>query len=399
MQATLSGIDLKEKLQEYFVLRGADALSQIRKEAFRIFQEKGFPTTRHEDWKYTSLLDAFAIEWNLVSEENSFTKEDLKAHLIPDLESHILVLVDGVFQPQLSTILSEESGIEIKSFASAIKENKNLVEAHFAQHLSTNFNGLVALNTALAFDGIFVFVPKGKTVKHPIQILNLNGGNNQFSNTRNLIIAEENAALNLVEVYASQSKNSSFSNVVTEISAAENARVNNYKLQLQNDNSHQINTTQITQKKNSLVNTFTVTLGGKLVRNDLNFNLADSHIESHLYGLYIPSAEQHFDNHSFVDHAQPNGFSNEFYKGIMLDKGRGVFNGKIMVRQDAQKTNAYQSNKNILLSNEAKVDTKPQLEIFADDVKCSHGATVGVLMWQKFGRISPSSPPRFMVNP
>ncbi|MGZ5303232.1 MAG: Fe-S cluster assembly protein SufD, partial [Bacteroidia bacterium] len=237
-----------------------------------------------------------------------------------------------------------------------------------------------AANTAYARQGVFIYVPRGKKMSLPVHVLYISGANEKpFVQLRNLIVAEESAEVTVVENYQSVGDGESFLNVVTEISAAPNANVEHYKIQLENNQANHVNLTQIHQQKDSTVRNFTVALGGNILRNDLNYTLDDQNCEAYLNGLYVSADSQLIDNHSFVDHAKPNCYSNEFYKGIMMHKSTAVFNGKIMVRPDAQKTNAYQSNKNILLSPEAKINAKPQLEIFADDVKCSHGATTGQL--------------------
>jgi Fe-S cluster assembly protein SufD len=303
----------------------------------------------------------------------------LKAFLPEGLDTYRIVFVNGVFNETLSTLAAIPEGISILPLHTALKSQSSLIDTHFGKYLKPEFNGLVAANTALARNGLFIHIPKGKMLDKPVHLISVSAGANPFIQLRNLVIAEESAEVSVLETTASADNGESFTNIVTEIAAAANAKVNHYKLQLENTNSVQTNVTQIHQAQDSNCQSFTITLGGGLVRNDLNFTLGAQNCESHLYGLYISGGSQHIDNHSFVDHAMPHCFSNEFYKGIMMEQSTGVFNGKILVRPDAQKTNAYQSNKNVLLSEEAKINTKPQLEIFADDVKCSHGATTGQL--------------------
>ena len=358
----------------------ASAIHAVRKEALEIFNQKGFPSTKDEEWKYTNLQPILKNEWLLdETDVSKITQKDIEPFLIKGSEYNLLLFVNGKFVPSLSNIKDE--GITACSLSEAIHEHSPVVEKHFTKYLSPSFNAFSALNTAFAFEGAFVHVPKNKSVQYPIEILSISGyeSDNAFRQLRHLVVAEEGAEFTVIENNRSFANYAAFTNVVSEVVVASNAKVYYHKLQLENDSSSQVNTTQIYQAKDSHCDTSTITLGGKLVRNDLNFKLDDKNCESHLYGLYLPAGHEHFDNHTFVDHAKPNCFSNEFYKGIVMDSATAVFNGKIIVREDAQKTNAFQSNKNVLLSPDAKVDTKPQLEIFADDVKCSHGATVGQL--------------------
>jgi Fe-S cluster assembly protein SufD len=237
------------------------------------------------------------------------------------------------------------------------------------------------MNSALMSDGAFIYVPAGKRMKYPLMLTNITDANesNILQQPRNLIVIEKSAAATVIENYIAVGENSSFTNVVNEIFVDENATLEHYKVQRAKGNSYHNNYTQIVQNANTNINQVTLTLDGQWVRNNLHFNMNGENCNSLLYGLYIPDGQQFVDNHSRVDHAKPNCFSDEKYKGILKDKSVAVFNGKIMVHLDAQKTNAYQRNQNILLSNDATVNTKPQLEIFADDVKCTHGATIGQL--------------------
>lgn len=354
-------------------------IHQKRKEAINILTERGLPTVKQEDWRYTNLKSALNRPWHLSTAEINISISDIESLLPQGLDTIRIVFVNGILNESLSSLHGIGDGVIVSTLSDAIKNNRSLVEGHVGTYVQSQFNGLVAANTALARNGLFVYVPKGKVLDRPVHFISLSGGNTPFVQLRNLIVAGESAELTVLETTASLDSSETFSNIVTEISGAANAKVNHYKLQLENENAVQTNLTQIHQQQDSNCQSFTITLGGGLVRNDLNFTLGDTNCESHLYGLYISGGRQHMDNHTFVDHAMPHCFSNEFYKGIMMEQSTAVFNGKILVRPDAQKTNAYQSNKNVLLSEEAKINTKPQLEIFADDVKCSHGATTGQL--------------------
>ena len=360
----------------------ATPLHDVRREAVKTLEKIGFPTTKHEDWRYTNFAPQLKKQWNEVQADShiSIDQKMLSGYLPEGFDANLIVLVDGFWSEELSNIKEEDKSIIIESFSKAIKSHKSLVESHFAKYANYEKNGFAAANTAYARQGVFIYVPRGKRLNLPVHVLYLSGANEKpFVQLRNLIVAKENAEAIVIENYQSVGNGESFLNVVTEISAAQNANIEHFKLQLENDKANHVNLTQVHQQRDSHVRNFTIALGGNILRNDLNYTLADQNCEAHLNGLYLSADSQLIDNHSFVDHAMPNCYSNEFYKGIMMHQSTAVFNGKIMVRPDAQKTNAYQSNKNILLSPEAKINAKPQLEIFADDVKCSHGATTGQL--------------------
>jgi len=378
--------DLKNKLLSEFsdfetALNG-DA-NNLRRKAVDQFDKLGFPTVKNEEWKYTNISKYIDESWNQQISKTSQVLENLRGLTLPKIvEAHKLVFCDGVFSPGLSEIKADDSSIIVSSISEASKTNKDLISQYLGKGLTSDINGLVALNTAFGTEGAFIYIPKNAKPQYPVHLVFIGGnmGEKYVNHIRNLVIVEEGASLELIETWTSSGKNEYFNNVVSEIFAAENSVLNHYRFQEEDmESARQVNFTQISQQKNSLVNNFTITTGGKLVRNDLQYRLDDINCESHMFGLYIGSGSQHIDNHTLVDHAMPQCFSNEFYKGIMAGQSAGVFNGKIIVRKDAQKTNAYQSNKNILLSDEAKINTKPQLEIFANDVKCSHGATTGQL--------------------
>lgn len=289
--------------------------------------------------------------------------------------------MNGSFNLELSNIIEKDSAILISNLAIARKENTNVFDAHFGKYVKIENESLNAMNTALMSDGAFVYVPSNKKVENPIIIMNVVDSTdiNVLSQPRNLIVLEKNAEACIVESYISVGTNASFINIVNEIFVDENAHLEHYKIQQQKGESYQNNYTQIFQEANTNINQVTLTLDGTMVRNNLHFYMNGKNCNTLLNGLYITEGSNHVDNHTRVDHAKPNCQSNELYKGIMKNKSTAVFNGKIMVHLDAQKTNAYQRNQNILLDAEATINTKPQLEIFADDVKCTHGATIGQL--------------------
>ncbi len=355
---------------------------EFRKEALAKFESYNFPTNKDEEWKYTNinpiLKNNFTPALNI--DKGYTAKEDLEQYFFSGFEHHRLVFINGIFSASLSDVKSLPKGVVIGSLRINAKENSEIVKKYFSQ-ISTINNAFNALNGAYSIDGIFVYVPKGKVVDLPVQALFLNGDKNHsiLSNPRNLIVAEENSRVNIIMNYYGVPDSIYLTNAATEVNVEDSANVNIYKVQNENENAFHIEKVDVNQKNSTVFNHYSMTFGGAIVRNDINSKLDGENSECHYYGLYLGRNKQHIDNHTFVDHAMPNCMSNELYKGILDDNSRGVFNGKIMVRQDAQKTNAYQSNKTVLLSEKAVIDTKPQLEIFADDVKCSHGATVGHL--------------------
>jgi Fe-S cluster assembly protein SufD len=294
-----------------------------------------------------------------------------------------VVLVNGHYSRELSNIKEKASGVIIDSFQNVLKSSLELVLKYFGKYAEID-NGFVALNTAFANDGVVIFVPHDTVVEKPVFILNLTGSTDSYvlSQPRNLVIAEKNSKLSIVDLFHSISDKETLTNVVNEVIVGEGAHVEMYKIQDENHKAFHFNRTQSHQSANSTFTIYNVTLGGQLVRNDSNVVLDAENCTGNLYGLYLTEGTQHVDNHTLIDHAKPHCQSNELYKGVLNDKSRGVFNGKVFVRKDAQKTNAYQSNKAILLTDEATIDTKPQLEIYADDVKCSHGAAIGQLDYE-----------------
>lgn len=355
-------------------------LHQIRRAALKQFDLLGFPTIRHEEWKYSNVNSLLKEAFDLDS-TSTLTAADLTPLQIPNLEGNILSFVNGYYKPELSRIISPDEQVQISSFAVALKADPDFIGSHFARYADYQDNAFTALNTAMASDGVVVRVPNNATVEQPIILRFITDARekNVASQPRNLIFVGKNAEVTLAESYRTLGDRSSFVNVVTEIVLDRDARMQYYKVQDETDKAYHIGTTQVSQIDNSHFYSATVTLNGNFVRNNLNIVLGGQHAETFMYGLYMPNGRQHVDNHTLVDHAMPNSYSNELYKGILDDNSTGVFNGKIYVRPDAQKTNAYQSCKNVVLSPGASMNTKPQLEIFADDVKCSHGTTTGQL--------------------
>lgn len=352
-----------------------------REEAFAEFEKVGFPTTKNEEWKYTNLKNITNQSFQSNCESNIEIEALLSDTFFKDITANKLVFVNGNFRSELSNIIETDNSIVITTLAKAKITHSELFTKHFGKYAPIEGQGLNAMNTALLSDGAFLYVPSNKIVANPVVIVNIADSThvNVLFQPRNLIIAETSTSLTLVETFYAFGNNPSFTNAVNEVYANENSYIEYYKIQNQDGESYQNNFTQIFQEANTNINHVTLTLSGTLVRNNLHFFMNGQNCNSLLYGLYMPHGTDLVDNHTRVDHAFPNCHSDELYKGIMMDKSVAVFNGKIKVHLDAQKTNAYQRNQNILLSNDATVNTKPQLEIFADDVKCTHGATIGQL--------------------
>ena len=389
------GFDLKEKVINNFrefenslngLAIGKDGkpgkIHSIRLEALKLFEEIGFPEFKSEEWKYTNIKPITQKDFNQFPEKVSGIKEDIiHKYLIPGLDANILVFINGKFSDKYSKIITKDKNVFIGSFREGLSKHKNIIEEHFSKYAKYKSDGFTALNTAYSIDGAFIYIPDKLEIKTPVHLVFISDTDNSdtLSQPRNLIVTGESSSLEIIESYFSSGSNFSFTNSVTEIYAGSNSRINHYKIQDENEQSYNVSTTQVSQQKDSKYNSLTITWGGSIVRNNHNSEFKGENGECHFLGLFLAKDKELIDNHTLVDHAVPKCFSNEFYKGILDDNSSGVFNGKIMVRKDAQKTNAYQSNKNIVLSRKATINSKPQLEIFADDVKCSHGATTGQL--------------------
>jgi Fe-S cluster assembly protein SufD len=378
-------MNLQEQLTQDFTRYSQqaeqDSFFETRRKAFEAFGQLGFPTTRHEEWKYTSLKQITDQQFERISTASSAAGSLLKDNAIYNLPVNKLVFVNGVLETSLSSVSEKDAGIVISTITQARKGHASTFDKHFAQYARFENESLNALNTALLTDGPFIHIPSGKAPELPVLIVHIADAStaNTLQQPRSLMVVDENASVKVIELFLATGSNASFTNCVNEIYVADNASFEHYRIQEEAGEAYHNNYTIIHQEKNTTTNQVTLTLNGKLVRNNLHFYMNGQHSGSTLYGLYIPDGSNHVDNHSRVDHAVPNCVSDEKYKGVLKDKSTAVFNGKIIVHKDAQKTNAYQRNQNILLSEDATINTKPQLEIFADDVKCTHGATIGQL--------------------
>ncbi|MBC8767490.1 Fe-S cluster assembly protein SufD [Arenibacter sp. BSSL-BM3] len=379
-------MDLKEKLVSSFLAfeNGVDVdnpVHDIRTEAIKNFEAKGFPTKKEEAWKYTSLNTLQKIDYSIFpKKENMLEYRDVKKYFLHEIDTFKIVFVDGVY----SSFLSETThdGVDVCLMSSALNKPmyKQIIDVYFNK-IASKDDSLTTLNTAFSKEGAYIYIPKNKIPKKPIEIVHFSTGNEAalLLQPRNLIIAEENAELQIIERHQSLTANEVLTNSVTEIYAAKNSNVDYYKVQNDLTTASLIDNTYIDQKDGSVVKVHTFSFGGKLTRNNLNFYQNGERIDSTMKGVTIIEEKQHIDHHTLVHHIQPNCESHQDYKGIYGENSTGVFNGKIIVDKIAQKTNAFQQNNNILVSDKATINTKPQLEIFADDVKCSHGCTIGQL--------------------
>jgi Fe-S cluster assembly protein SufD len=353
----------------------SDSFSK-RKEALDAFNEVGIPTLKHENWKYTKLAFMHQFDFEL-SLSGSLSKEELEA-LVPRFDAYRLVFVNGRFEENLSDVV-QEKGLLIRNLADVLADST--ISALYSKIADYKKDPFLALNAAMAFEGAYIKVDRNAVIDKPLHIVVINDSKDKSTKAyfRNLIDVAENASVKIIETNHTLGVNASLTNSVSEVFVAQNARAEYHKLQADTEKSYYFGNIQVQQERDSHFKTSVLSLSGKFIRNNINTVLNGTGCQSDMDGFYYVDADNTIDNHTYLDHAMPNCESNEFYKGIMNDKGTGIFNGKIMVRQDAQKTNAYQSNKNILLSDDATINTKPELEIYADDVKCSHGATCGYL--------------------
>ena len=378
-------MDLKDKLiSSFWAFEGHqddDAyLQNIRTEAIKSFKEKGFPTKKEEAWKYTSLNRLLKNDFSVFSrKENALEYRDVKKYFIHEIDSYKIVFIDGKYSSHLSQTTHE--GIDVCLMSSALTKPKYriLIENYFNKIAQKD--SLTSLNTAFSNEGAYIHIPKNKVVSKPIQIIHLSTGNESaiMLQPRNLIVVDENSHVQIIERHQSLTDNPVLTNSVTEMYVNKRAIVDYYKIQNDNLNASLIDNTYINQKQESICSVHTFSFGGKLTRNNLNYYQHGERINSILKGITIIGDKQHVDHNTLVHHKEPNCESHQDYKGVYGENSTGVFNGKIIVDKIAQKTNAFQSNKNILISDKATINTKPQLEIFADDVKCSHGCTIGQL--------------------
>ena len=377
-------MELKEKLVSSFLafenLVDIDStIHDIRNEAIKNFEAFGFPSKKEEAWKYTSLKSILKHDYSIFpKDEKSVMFKEVKHYFLEDIDTYKIVFVDGKYSSHLSDTTHDKIDVCLMSSALTHEKYKAIIDVYFNKIAQEN--GLTSLNTAFSLEGAFIHIPKHKLADKPIEIIHFSTSNEAtLLQPRNLIVVEENAHVQIIERHQSLTTNPVFTNAVTEIFVDKRGHVEYYKIQNDAEQASLIDNTFIEQQEKSYCAVHTFAFGGNIIRNNLNFYQKGQYMDSVLNGVTILQDKQHVDHNTLVHHQEPNCESHQNYKGIFNDRSTGVFNGKIIVDQKAQKTNAFQSNNNILLSDKATINSKPQLEIFADDVKCSHGCTIGQL--------------------
>jgi Fe-S cluster assembly protein SufD len=355
----------------------------IRKAGISRFAELGFPTLKDEDWRFTNMAPVAKLPFRPVFDYSraGITSQALGTFTFAGLQAHRLVFINGHYSEEFSKILPHKKGVRITNLANALSTDSDLIEKHLANHASTEKNAFAALNTAFFHDGAFLFVPSDTTIEEPIHLLFVSTANEPgvTSHPRNLIIAEKGSRLTVLESYASTVDAAYLTNAVTEVVAGEGAAVEHCKYQDESLSAFHVATLHADLGRNCNFTSHSMITGARLSRNNIRTALNGEGIECILNGLYLTKGDQLADHHMIVEHAKAHCNSHEYFNGILDGRSRGVFHGRILVQPEAQKTDAKQTNKNLLLSDDATIDTKPQLEIYADDVKCTHGATIGQL--------------------
>jgi Fe-S cluster assembly protein SufD len=352
-------------------------LELVRSSAMDRFEQLGFPSVKEEDWKYTNLASLAKEEFVPLTNRATEVREVERLAYPETAEAH-LVVVDGFLREDLSvkTGLGDVIAVDLLSAVEDARYNK-IVRKYLARNAGYHNNGLTALNTAFLQSGVFLWIPKNVKLGRPLQITFVANGGDGVSFPRLLVVAEENSSATLIESFRSTNGGNYFTNAIAEIVLKDGAQLAHYRLQRESNNAYHVSTTSAELGRSSRYHTTSINLGAQLSRHDISVVMDHEGAETSVDGLYMVGSDQHTDTHSVIDHKQPHCTSRQLYKGILDGNGRAVFNGKVFVREGAQKTDAMQTNKNLLLSEKARVDTKPQLEIYADDVKCAHGAAVG----------------------
>ena len=354
-------------------------LRKLRRDAFARFCEVGFPTTHDEDWRFTNVSAIAQTPFRLARNGRARpSQQELEPYRVAGVACQ-LVFVNGRFARELSLPGKLPDGVKVSGLAGEISNNPGAIEPHLGRYLDIRRDAFCALNTAFVEDGAYVHIPRGTLVEQPICLLFVSTGDDapSMSHPRNLIVAEEDSQATIVEDYVSLDGGAVFCNTVTELVAGDHTVLSHYMIEREHEEAFNISTLRIQQGRSANVVSHSVLLGGALVRNNVHPVLAGEGGECLINGLFIGNGHQHLDNYMLVEHASPRCGSRQFYNGILDGHAHGVFHGRIIVHKDAQKTDAKQTNRNLLLSDDAQIDTKPQLEIYADDVKCTHGATIG----------------------
>ena len=356
-------------------------LHEVRSNAIKNFENKGFPTKKEEAWKYTSLNAILKNDFSVFpKKDNAIEFKDVKKYFLHEIDTYKVIFIDGIFSSFLSSTTHDGLDVCLMSSALTKPKYKMVIDSYFNQ-IANKEDSLTSLNTAFSLEGAYINIPKSKVVEKPIEIIYFSTGTEAalMVQPRNLVIVGENAHVQIVERHQSLNSNPVLTNSVTEIFAQKRAIVDYYKVQNDVQTANLIDNTYIAQKQESRVSVHTFSFGGNITRNNLNFYHQGERIDSTLKGITLIGDKQHVDHYTLVQHATPNCESHQNYKTILHDSATGVFNGKIFVEKEAQKTDAFQQNNTILIGDKATINAKPQLEIFADDVKCSHGCTIGQL--------------------
>lgn len=358
-------------------------LLPLRRAGISSFAEQGFPTLQDEDWRFTNVAPISKLPFKPALEltQEDAVQDAVKQAAFGTIAGHRLVFVNGIFSPKLSAINALPAGVTVRNLAAALAQDGSLLEKHLGKHAQPAGNSFAAMNQAFFADGVFIHVPAGVELPDPVQLIFVSSTTQSGTTIlpRNLIVAEANSKVTVIESYVHTSSAAYLTNAVTELVAGDNASVEVIKLQDEAPEAFHIAAINGHFGRSSRVNVHSIALGAKISRNNIRAKLAGEGLECVLNGLYLTRGEQLADHHMIVEHAEPHCASHEYFNGILDDKSKGVFHGRILVQKIAQKTDAKQTNKNLLLSDEATADTKPQLEIYADDVKCTHGATIGQL--------------------
>ncbi|MFZ0747292.1 MAG: Fe-S cluster assembly protein SufD [Terracidiphilus sp.] len=374
-------LEVFDDLQKHASAPDPPWLRRLREDAHARFFEVGFPTTRDEDWRFTNVAAIAQTPFRLAAKGDvALSLEDIEPFRLEE-PACLLVFINGIFSPRHSKRTNLPSGLEVGSLAGILVHDPKILEEHFGRYADTRRDAFIALNTALWQDGAYVRIKRRAVIHQPVHILNVSarGDGPLMMHPRTLIVAEPESHVSVIEDYVSSADDAALCNSVTELVVGSDAAVSHCMIERENAESFNISTLRIEQGRGANVKSHSILLGGGLVRNNVHPVLDGEGAECLINGLFIGGGHQHLDNYMLVEHASPHGSSRQFYNGILDDRARGVFHGRIIVHKDAQKTDAKQTNRNLLLSDDARIDTKPQLEIHADDVKCTHGATIGQL--------------------
>ncbi len=375
-------LDLYKDNRDILFSSSPDFVNSLRDKALDVFSRLRLPGKKSEDYKYVNIEKLLNkdIRHALKPKSIDFEVDDIFSCDIPELDTRAILVLNGFYLSRGETLTRMDNGVIVGSLSAAMSEYPDLVEKHYGKYAEIENDSLTALNTAFARDGIFLYVPENIVLEQPLQIIHLLLFNEPLMvQHRNLFILEKNAEAQVLICDHTLSSDEYVTNSATEVFTAQNAKIDITRVQNEHGKSIQLTNTYIHQEKDSRADSNTITLHGGTIRNNLRVTLAGENCENHALGLFLADQDQHVDNFTYVNHTKPNCLSNQLYKGILDENATGAFNGRIHVWKDAQKTLAYQKNNNILLTDTATMNSKPQLEIYADDVKCSHGATVGQL--------------------